>query len=106
MIIKLFRGKLCLVPIRLKVEWEYIDFDWKRCVLMFDYTNKEERDDEDNAFLVKVLEPATATDKLLFVINENETKLFDTGHQYSWRLKIEGGAIPTWTDLQPLVITK
>ena len=101
---KIYKWKPTLMPIRLKVDGTYMDFDWKRCVLLIDSVNRDNRDDEDDIFIVKVLEPAVATTTLNFTLWESETDSLELWAKYNWRLKIEGDAIPTWTDLQSLII--
>lgn len=101
---KIYKWKPTLIPIRLKVDGEYMDFDWKRCVLLIDSVNRDNRDDEDDILLVKVLEPVVSTTTLNFDLSDTETASLNIWSQYNWRLKIEGDAIPTWTDLQSLII--
>lgn len=69
-----------------------------------DSVNRDDRYDENDILLVKVLEPVVSTTTLNFDLSDTETASLNIWSQYNWRLKIEGDAIPTWTDLQSLII--
>ena len=101
---KIYKWKPTLMPIRLKVDGAYMDFNWKRCVLLIDSVNRDDRYDENDILLVKVLEPVVSTTTLNFTLTDIETDWLELWSKYNWRLKIEGDAIPTWTDLQSLII--